>query len=175
MGIRSSSISTCELDTVIALSGPCRIARQARVVGLVGAIALATSALAIDQVPQEWQGALDLRTAITIKSEHVAVRPAELAAAGVDAGTFTPPKRVKGSSPSYPEAAARDGAQGTVLVECLISTSGAVEACRVSHSVHPAVDRAAVNAIRRWRYEPARVTKQPRSIVARFMMIFRLQ
>jgi TonB family protein len=41
--------------------------------------------------------------------------------------------------------------------------------------VHPAVDRAAVNAIRRWRYEPARVTEQPRSIVARFMMIFRLQ
>jgi len=141
----------------------------------LGAIALATSALADDQLPHEWQGALDLRTAVTIKSEHVAVSPAELTAAGVDAAAFTPPKRIKGSSPSYPEAAARDGAQGTVLVECLITTSGAVEACRVSHSVHPAADRAAVNAIRRWRYEPARVTEQPRSIVARFMMIFRLQ
>ena len=148
---------------------------RARIVAPIGVIALATSAAAVDQLPLEWQGALDLRGAVTIKSDHVAVSPPELTAAGVDAGAFTPPKRIKGSSPKYPEAAARDGAQGTVLLECVISQSGAVEACRVSHSVHPAVDRAAVSAIRRWTFEPARVMEQPRSIVARFMMIFRLQ
>jgi TonB family protein len=118
---------------------------------------------------------LDLRSAVTIKSDQVAVSRAELAAAGVDAGAFTPPKRIEGSSPKYPEAAARDGAQGTVLLECVINQSGAVEGCRVSHSVHPAVDRAAAKAIGRWKYEPARVMEQPRSIVATFMMIFRLE
>jgi TonB family protein len=148
---------------------------RARILAPIVAIALATSALAADREPQEWQGALDLRKAVTIKSEHVAVNSGELTAAGVDAGSFTPPKRVKGSSPAYPEAAARDGAQGTVLLECLISESGAVDACIVSHSVHPAMDRAAAGAIRRWRFEPARVMEQPRRIVAQFMMIFRLE
>lgn len=141
----------------------------------LGAIALAGGAGADDRDPREWQGALDLRRAVTLKSEQVVVSRAELTAAGVDAAAFTPPKRIKGAPATYPEAAARDGAQGTVLLECLISRSGAVEACRVSHSVHPAVDRAAANAIRRWRYEPARVMEEPRSIVALFMMIFRLQ
>jgi TonB family protein len=146
-----------------------------RVVAPIGVIVLVSSGAAVDQPPQEWQGALDLRRAVTIKSDHVAVSPAELAAAGVDAGAFAPPKRIKGSRPKYPEAAARDGAQGTVLLECVISQSGAVEACRVSHSVHPAIDRAAADAIRRWKYEPARVMERPRSVVATFMMIFRLE
>jgi TonB family protein len=136
---------------------------------------IATSAFAVDRAPQEWQGALDLRKAITIKSEHVAVDPGELSAAGIDARAFTPPKRIEGSRPDYPEAAARDGAQGTVLLECRISETGTVDACVVSHSVHPAADRAAMRAIRRWRYEPARVSGQPRGILAQFMTIFRLQ
>ena len=148
---------------------------KARALALAALIATTTTASALEPVAQGWQGALDLRKAVTIKSEHVAVNSGELTAAGVDVGTFTPPKRIKGSSPDYPEAAARDGAQGTVLLECLIGESGAVDACVVSHSVHPAADRAAVRAIRRWRYQPARVMDQPRSIVAQFMMIFRLQ
>ncbi|HXK09205.1 MAG TPA: energy transducer TonB [Vicinamibacteria bacterium] len=141
----------------------------------IGAVVLAAGAWAAEGDPREWQGALDLRRAVTIKSEHVGVNPPALAEAGLAAGSFTPPKRVKGSSPSYPEAAARDGAQGTVLVDCLIRDTGAVEACRVVRPVHPAVDRAVVDAIRRWKYEPARVMDEPRSIVAQFMMIFRLQ
>jgi TonB family protein len=151
--------------------------RRARAgsLALAALITTATSAFAVEEAPREWQAALDLRKAVTLKSEHVAVDPGALEAAGVDAGTFTPPKRIEGSSPAYPEAAARDGAQGTVLLECLISERGAVDACVVSHSVHPAADRAAIRAIRRWRYEPARVAGRPRTIVARFMMIFRLQ
>lgn len=148
---------------------------SASVLALVGSISVGTMALADDSAPRPWQGALDLRRAVTIKSDHVAVNRGELTAAGVDSEVFTPPRRTKGSSPSYPDAAARDGAQGTVLLECVIDESGAVEACRVGHSVHPAVDRAAMDAIRRWRYEPARVADRPRSIVAQFVMIFRLQ
>jgi len=149
---------------------------RARVVASLGGIGLAATAwAAVEQTPRDWDGALDLRRAVTIKSERVMINPAELTAAGVDAETFTAPKRIKGTSPVYPDAAARDGAQGTVLLECLISQAGAVEGCRVARPVHPAVDRAAVDAIRRWKYEPARVKEQPRSIVAQFMMIFRLQ
>ncbi len=138
------------------------------------ASSLSLSALAEDE-PRDWAGALDLRRAITIKADHVAVTARELAAAGVEASDFTPPKRTQGASPPYPEVAARDSAQGSVLMDCLISDTGAVRACRLTHSVHPAIDRAAMRAIERWRYEPARVSDQPKSVVVQFMMVFRLQ
>jgi TonB family protein len=147
----------------------------ARMVGAIGAAALSTIGLAGEQPSSQWQNALHLAKAITIKGENVLVNSDELKAAGVDPGSFTPPKRVKGSSPSYPESAARDNAQGTVLLECVITEAGAVQGCRVTRSVHPAADREAVKTIQRWKYEPARVIAQPRSIVAEFRMIFRLE
>jgi TonB family protein len=165
---------------------PARIARGSQLIGMraraaqimaaaIGATALGTMMAAGEQRSTRWQTALDLARAVAIKSDHVVVDAAELEAAGVDPGAFTPPRRVKGSSPKYPEAAARDNAQGTVLIECVITEAGAVRGCRVTRSVHPAVDREAVKAIQRWEYEPARVTGQARSIVAEFRMIFRLE
>jgi len=144
-------------------------------VGLIGATALSTTGLAGEQPPSQWQSALRLATAVAIKGESVVVNPDELQAAGVDPGSFTPPKRVMGGSPRYPEPAARDNAQGTVRLECLITESGAVRGCLVTRSVHPAADREAVKTIQRWKYEPARVMAEPRSIVAEFRMIFRLE
>jgi TonB family protein len=142
----------------------------------VGVIAASAAiAFAGDEAPRQWQGALDLRKAVTMKSDHVAVDAGELEAAGVTPGTFTSPRRVKGAAPIFPESAARAGAQGLVRLECLIKESGTVEACRIVQSVYPAIDRAAAEAIRRWKYEPARIKGEPKSIVAQFLMIFRLQ
>ena len=146
-----------------------------RVVETIGATVLSTIVLAGEQRSPQWQAALDLAKAVTIKSDQVVVDPDRLKAAGVDPGGFTPPKRVKGGNPSYPDSAARDNAQGTVLLECVITDAGAVQGCRVTRSVHPAADREAVRTIQRWRYEPARVMAEPRSIVAEFRMIFRLE
>ena len=145
------------------------------IAGAIGATGLCIVVLAGEQPARERQAGLDLARAVAIKSDQVAVNPQELEAAGVDPGAFTPPRRVKGTSPSYPESAARDNAQGTVLLECAITETGAVQGCRVTRSVHPAADRAAAKAIQRWIYEPARVMGQPRRIVAEFRMVFRLQ
>ena len=128
-----------------------------------------------DEPPRQWKGALDLRKAVTAKSDRVAVDRHELEAAGVEPGAFTPPKRVKGSPAIYPESAARAGAEGLVRLECLIRDSGTVEACRVAQTVRPDIDQAAEQAIRHWKYEPARVRGQPTSIVAQFVMIFSLR
>jgi TonB family protein len=138
---------------------------------------MASAALAVagDELPGQWQGALDLRKAVRIKSELVAVDRRELEAAGVEPGAFTPPKRVKGSPAVYPESAARAGAQGLVRLECLIKDSGKAEACRITQTVRPAIDQAAEEAIRHWKYEPARVKERPTSIVAEFVMIFALR
>ena len=138
-------------------------------------VACAAVAFADDEVPRQWQGALDLRKAVTAKSEHVAVDRRELEAAGVEPGRSRRPSGSKGSPAVYPESAARAGAQGLVRLECVIKDSGTVEACRVAQTVQPDIDRAAADAIRHWKYEPARVKNEPTSIVAQFVMIFSLR
>ena len=60
-------------------------------------------------------------------------------------------------------------------LECLIKDSGKVEACRIAQTVRPAIDQAAADAIRHWKYEPARVKGEPTAIVAQFVMIFSLR
>jgi protein TonB len=58
-------------------------------------------------------------------------------------------------APKFPPEALRAGQSGTVLVEYTVGTDGTVTAARVVRS-NPArvFDREAVNAVRRWRFQP---------------------
>lgn len=58
--------------------------------------------------------------------------------------------------PVYPTRARELGITGTVLVRALISPDGDTRDCRVQRSSgHPQLDGAAVDAVRRWAFEPA--------------------
>jgi TonB family protein len=56
--------------------------------------------------------------------------------------------------PAYPEGAAQRGAEGTVEVEAIVEGDGSVSAVRLVKSVDDDVDRAVVQAVRQWRFEP---------------------
>lgn len=59
--------------------------------------------------------------------------------------------------PRYPESARRQGIEGTSLLRLLILIDGRVGEVLVERSAgHPDLDRAAVEAIKRWHFEPAR-------------------
>ena len=61
------------------------------------------------------------------------------------------------SKPSYPRSSRRAGHQGTVSVRFTVGTSGHVTSIRVTKSSgHAALDRAALSAVRKWRFKPAR-------------------
>lgn len=131
--------------------------------------------VAEDTLPDEWDGALDLRDSVTFKGDQVEVASSRLTAAGVDPGTFEAPKVTSTRNPVFPDSARRARAQGLVQFECLITTSGNAEACRVSRSVHRDLDRASINAVRRWRFDAARLNGSPSAIVAVFEMRYRLR
>jgi protein TonB len=60
-------------------------------------------------------------------------------------------------TPSYPATARRLGIEGTALLRVFVDTDGRVGDVVVKHSAgHPDLDRAAADAVRRWRFEPAR-------------------
>jgi periplasmic protein TonB len=64
--------------------------------------------------------------------------------------------------PRYPESARRQGIEGTVLVKALVTEQGRVEQVKVERSAgHTDLDQAALEAVSRWRFEPARRGRQP--------------
>ncbi len=58
-------------------------------------------------------------------------------------------------SPQYPTEALREGRQGEVVVEFTVNPDGSVSDPRVVRANPPRVfDRAAISAVRRWRFQP---------------------
>ena len=76
------------------------------------------------------------------------------AAAPVEVGgALAAPQRVSHVQPIYPEMAKQGRVQGTVSVSVVISSAGAVERAKVVRSI-PALDEAAISAVKQWKYTP---------------------
>jgi protein TonB len=59
--------------------------------------------------------------------------------------------------PAYPSTPRRLGIQGTTMLRVHVLADGRIGDVRVEHSAgHPDLDQAAMEAVRRWRFEPAR-------------------
>jgi periplasmic protein TonB len=64
--------------------------------------------------------------------------------------------------PSYPSSALRQGIQGTTMLKVHVLIDGRVGDVLVQQSAgHPDLDQAAIEAVRRWRFEPARRGSDP--------------
>jgi protein TonB len=78
--------------------------------------------------------------------------------------------------PAYPSSARSLGIQGTTLLHVLVSDSGRVAEVVVKQSAgHPDLDRAAADAVRRWRFEPARRGSDPVEMWVQLPFEFRLR
>lgn len=63
------------------------------------------------------------------------------------------PKKIVNVTPEYPRLAQAAHIQGTVILEITVGERGSVDAVTVLRSV-PTLDQAAIDAVRRWKYEP---------------------
>lgn len=71
--------------------------------------------------------------------------------------SFAVPKGGYQMKPSYPESARRAGIEGTSLLRFEITEGGMVSKITVEKSAgHEELDRAAIAAVQKWRFEPAR-------------------
>lgn len=66
-------------------------------------------------------------------------------------------------APIVPEEARRAGIGGTVTVQALVDTLGRVADARVVRSI-PMLDRAALEAVRQWRFRPGRSNDRPAAV-----------
>jgi protein TonB len=83
------------------------------------------------------------------------------------------PRKVADMAPTYPMLARAAGVQGIGILEVVIDERGAVTSSRVLRSV-ALLDQAALDAVNRWRFEPARLNGAAIPVVMTVTVNFRL-
>lgn len=87
-------------------------------------------------------------------------RGSQVDAGGPGGGTLTSLAHPLGGyqhMPAYPESARRQGVEGVTTLRFRVQTDGTVgEMSLVRSAGHPDLDRAAMEAVKKWRFEPAR-------------------
>jgi TonB family protein len=68
---------------------------------------------------------------------------------------------VNATKPAYPAALQQAGVQGTVRIEATISKAGVPENIHVVDDADPGLIQAALDAVGRWRYQPAMLNSWP--------------
>ena len=117
------------------------------------------------QVAEAPAPAPERRPAQRVSAAQPAPQPVRLNAAlqGMESftleGRVTPPGTLDGArnrGPSFPEASRRRGEEGVVRVELFVDPTGRVADVRILESSgFSALDAAAVQAVREWRFRPA--------------------
>jgi TonB family protein len=104
----------------------------------------------------------------------------EVSGAGVGQGGgsglgFVQVSYVYNPKPHYPEKAREEGREGTVILRVLVDEEGRVRSVEVNRSSgFEAFNRAAVDAVRRWRFSPARYGERRVESWVRIPVVFRL-
>lgn len=108
-----------------------------------------------------------------------AAAPASAAAAAPPTAPLVDPRfdadYLRNPPPSYPPLARRLGEEGRVLLRVEVGTDGRAQRVEtLTGSGSPRLDAAAIDAVRRWRFEPARLGSSPVAAWVRVPINFRL-
>ena len=103
-----------------------------------------------------------------------APRGAESAGPRRVGGGIKPPRKIKDVKPVFPPGVLADQMRGTVIIEATIGVDGKVQSANVLHSV-PALDRAALDAVRQWEYAPSLLDGRPVAVVFTVIVNFLIQ
>jgi protein TonB len=77
-------------------------------------------------------------------------------------------------TPRYPDTARIARMEGAVVLSATIAADGRVVDVEIERSMGPFLDRAALDAVSRWRYVPARIGSTPVAVILRVTLTFRL-
>lgn len=84
------------------------------------------------------------------------------------------PVLVKRVSPPYPQTARLRRAEGSVVISAVIDKNGLITQPKVIRSVSEQLDRAALDAVRQWEYQPATLNGSPVAVYGIIELSFTL-
>jgi protein TonB len=86
----------------------------------------------------------------------------------------SPPRALETPDPEYPEGARRALQQGTVVLWLIVGPDGKPRDIRVSRALGMGFDEKAIEAVSRWRFEPAMKDGKPVAVQINVEVNFRL-
>jgi TonB family protein len=89
--------------------------------------------------------------------------PAELAPVRVG-GNIPQPRKIVDARAVLPAEAKQAGIRGVVILEIVIDVDGSIRDAKVLRSI-PTLDRAAIDAVRQWRYEVTQLNGRPVPVI----------
>ena len=101
--------------------------------------------------------------------------------AGIGGGPYrpgsgiTPPSLVREVKPIYTEEGRRRGVEGDVVMEVVVRADGSVGAIRTLRGLGSGLDQRAAEAIRQWKFSPARRFGTPVDVLVEIAVEFRLR
>lgn len=88
---------------------------------------------------------------------------------------ITPPSLVREVKPAYTEDARRRGIEGDVELEIVVRSDGSVGEVRLLRGLGAGLDQRAADAVRQWRFSPARRFGTPVDVMVEVAVEFRLR
>jgi periplasmic protein TonB len=88
---------------------------------------------------------------------------------------ITPPSLLREVKPIYSEEGRRRGVEGDVVMEVVVRSDGTVGAVRVLQGLGVGLDQRAADAVRQWRFAPARRFGTPVDVLVEIAVEFRLR
>ena len=85
-----------------------------------------------------------------------------------------PPRKIKDVKPVYPAGVLPSRTQGSVVIDVTIGPDGKVRNVKLLHSV-PALDQAAIDAVRQWEYTPSLVNGVAVAVIMTVVVNFAMQ
>lgn len=85
------------------------------------------------------------------------------------------PKLIKRVDPIYPEKSRKAEVEGEVILEVHTDIYGRVKRAHVLRSINPLLDKAAIDAIFQWKYEPKIINDRPREVIFTVPIKFKLK
>lgn len=92
----------------------------------------------------------------------------------VEEGKPTPPRVTFQARPIYPFAMRASGMRGEVVVDFIVDIEGRVRNAYAVRSLNPSFDDPAIEAVQKWRFEPARLGDRPVNVHMQVPIIFTL-
>jgi TonB family protein len=88
---------------------------------------------------------------------------------------ITPPQLLREVKPDYTEDARRQGIEGDVVLEIVVRSDGSVGDVRMIRGLGAGLDRRAIDAVRQWRFSPARRFGTPVDVMVEVAVEFKLR
>jgi protein TonB len=113
-------------------------------------------------------------SAFNTAARNTLIAPEPAPVEPIRGGQLQQPKLISSVSAVYPANARTQRIQGDVLLDALVDATGKVTAIKLING-HPLLQQAAMDSLRLWKYQPARLNGEPIPIHIKVSVAFRLQ